>query len=206
MSSFKKAAKASDLNKHVSEGRMSGVKPWVNGLSLVSSGIRELDTILGGGHVLGSMCLMHEDTYSNHAETVLMYSLAEAISQKHKTLLIVRDSHEAKAILSALPFNMNKGSLSLDKKNPDVVMTSEEEEDDKKRHLKIAWQYGKYIKGDLLWDISLIWQSRMLSALFNLDLSCILCHCLYQTPPLRLVPAVGAARRTVPVMICRTGC
>jgi predicted ATP-dependent serine protease len=146
MSSFKKATKASDGNKLVNEGRMSGVKPWVNGLSLVSSGIRELDDILGGGHVLGSTCLMHEDSYSNHAETVLLYSLAEAISQKHKTLLIVRDTHEAKAILSSLPFNMNKGSLSLDKKKTDVK-TSEEEEDDKKRHLKIAWQYGKYIQG-----------------------------------------------------------
>jgi hypothetical protein len=147
MSSFKKATKASDLNKSVSEGRMSGVKPWVNGLSLVSSGIRELDEILGGGHVLGSMCLMHEDTYSNHADTIFMYSLAEAISQNHKTLLIVRDAQEAKSILSSLPFNMNKGSLSLDKKK-NVVKTSEEEEDDKKRHLKIAWQYGKYIKGN----------------------------------------------------------
>lgn len=150
MSSFKKATKASDLNKSVSQGRMSGVKPWVNGLSLVSSGIRELDDILGGGHVLGSMCLLHEDTHSNHADTVMMYSLAEAISQNHKTLLVVRDAHEAKSILSALPFNMNKGSLSLDKKKNTAVKTSEEEEEDKKRHLKIAWQYGKYIKGMIL--------------------------------------------------------
>ena len=149
MSSFKKATKASDANKVVSEGRMSGVKPWVNGLSLVSSGIRELDEILGGGHVLGSLCLLHEDTYSNHADTVLMYALAEAISQKHKTLLVVRDAHEARSILTALPFNMNKGSLSLDKK-VEVAKTAEEEEDDKKRHLKIAWQYGKYIKGNEL--------------------------------------------------------
>lgn len=146
MSSFKKATKASDLNKPVNEGRMNGVKPWVNGLNLVSSGVRELDDILGGGHVLGSLSLLHEDTYSNHADTVMMYSIAEAISQQHKTLLIVRDRDEANSIIASLPFNMNKGSLSLDKK---IVKTAEEEEDDKKRHLKIAWQYGKYIKGNI---------------------------------------------------------
>jgi predicted ATP-dependent serine protease len=150
MSSFRKATKVSNGQPVATEGRKSGVKPWVNGLSLVSSGIRELDEVLGGGHVVGSLCLIHEDTYSNYSDTILLYSMAEAISQNHKTLLVVRDTNEAKALISALPFNMNKGSLSLDKKN--TVRTAEEEEDDKKRHLKIAWQYGKYIKGKVqLW-------------------------------------------------------
>ena len=150
MMSFKRAVKSSEKSVGVPEGRVSGVKPWVNGLSLVSSGNRELDEILGGGHVVGSLSLLHEDVHSNHADTVFLYSLVEAISQNHKVLLIVRDSHEAKSIISSLPFNMNKGSLgsSLDtKKKENSTKTVEEEEDDKKRHLKIAWQYGKYIKG-----------------------------------------------------------
>lgn len=142
MSSFKKASKS--VSGQPTDGRTTGVKPWMNGLSLVSSGNRELDDILGGGHVLGSLCLLHEDEHSNYADTILAYSLAEAISQKHKVLLIVQDVDEAKAILSALPFNLNKGTLSTDKKKNETY--AENTKEDKKKHLKIAWQYGKYIK------------------------------------------------------------
>lgn len=137
--SFKKAAKSTP-SKNV-PARMQGVKPWINGQYLVSSGHKELDEILGGGIALGSTCILHEDKYSNYAETLVHYSVAESISQGHKTLIICRNRDEARELMSSLPFNMNKGAISLSSK------PEESSAEERKQHLKIAWQYGKYIKG-----------------------------------------------------------
>jgi hypothetical protein len=138
MSSFKKAPKSN--TSKVSSGRMQGVKPWINGQNLVSGGNKELDDIIGGGYALGSTCILHEDVYSNYGQTILHYSIAEALSQGHKTLIICRNRAEARELIASLPFNMNKGAISLNIKQEETV-------EDRKQHLKIAWQYGKYIKG-----------------------------------------------------------
>ena len=138
-SSFTKAPKSASA-KGV-PGRMPGVKPWINGQNLVSSGNKELDDILGGGYALGSTCILHEDVYSNYAETLMHYSIAEAVSQGHKTLIICRNRTEARGLISSLPFNMNKGEIVLNAKE-------EETADSRRKHLIIAWQYGKYIKGN----------------------------------------------------------
>jgi hypothetical protein len=42
----------------------SGTKPWIGGLSLTSSGLRDLDVILGGGQPLGTAILIEEDRWT----------------------------------------------------------------------------------------------------------------------------------------------
>lgn len=137
-SSFKKSSRTNASKTNC--GRMQGVKPWINGQNLVSSGHKELDDIIGGGYALGSTCIFHEDIYSNYANTLLRYSIAESLSQGHKTLIICRNRQEATELIGSLPFNMNKGAISLN-------VRPDESAEDRKQHLKIAWQYGKYIKG-----------------------------------------------------------
>lgn len=63
--------------------RLRGVKPWQGGAYLTSSGLNDLDSILGGGHVLGTSILLEEDRLwtRNLAITLVKYWCAEAISQ-----------------------------------------------------------------------------------------------------------------------------
>ena len=41
-----------------------GTKPWMGGLTLTSSGLRELDAILGGGQPLETAILVEEDRWT----------------------------------------------------------------------------------------------------------------------------------------------
>jgi hypothetical protein len=134
MSSFKKASKGNAVE---STSRIQGVKPWINGQYLVSCGNRELDTILGGGLALGTSYTIIEDLLSSFGETLLYYSIAESLSQGHRTLIVCKDPEDASRILSNLPYNMNN------KLNQPII--PENEDQNLKQHLKIAWQYGKYL-------------------------------------------------------------
>jgi len=60
-----------------------GVKPWQGGTYLTSVGLNDLDTILGGGQLLGSSILLEEDRLWTRdlALTLVKYWCAEAISQ-----------------------------------------------------------------------------------------------------------------------------
>ncbi|MGK3734157.1 MAG: hypothetical protein ACI8RD_002309 [Bacillariaceae sp.] len=59
--------------------RLRGVKPWQGGAYLTSSGLNDLDSILGGGHVLGTSILLEEDRLwtRNLAITLVKYWCAE---------------------------------------------------------------------------------------------------------------------------------
>ena len=51
-----------------------GAKPWINSQALVSTGLRQLDDIVGGGLVLGSVTLVEEDEmFGSYAECLLGY-------------------------------------------------------------------------------------------------------------------------------------
>lgn len=141
MSSFKKAVKDGNVSN---EQRYSGMKPWINGQRLVSSGNREWDEILGGGLALGTSTLLLEDSFSHYAYTLFAYSISESIHQGHKVLLICWDEEEADQILTNLPFNLSKGEVNPTTTSASTTTTASEEENAKK-HLNIAWQYGKYI-------------------------------------------------------------
>ena len=117
--------------------RLIGSKPWLNSQALVSSGLRQLDEILGGGLLLGSVLLLEEDElFGAYAECILSYGyvphhifhpyiccylnfvrqtflnivcirIAESISTGCTTLLVVNDSSQASKLLSSLPQNLS---------------------------------------------------------------------------------------------------
>lgn len=60
-----------------------GTKPWIGGLTLTSSGLRELDVILGGGQPLGTVILIEEDRWTQDlALAITRYWCAEAVVQE----------------------------------------------------------------------------------------------------------------------------
>mmetsp|Transcript_27064 Transcript_27064/g.27567 ORF Transcript_27064/g.27567 Transcript_27064/m.27567 type:complete len:120 (+) Transcript_27064:127-486(+) len=59
--------------------RLRGVKPWQGGSYLTSVGLNDLDSILGGGQVLGTSILLEEDRLWTRdlAITLVKYWCAE---------------------------------------------------------------------------------------------------------------------------------
>lgn len=54
-----------------------GTRPGLSGQTLVSTGLADLDKLLGGGLPLGTVTLLLEDSYTQHHLTLLKYFLAE---------------------------------------------------------------------------------------------------------------------------------
>lgn len=57
-----------------------GTKPWIGGLSLTSSGLRDLDVILGGGQPLGTAILIEEDRWTQDLAFALVRYWAAEVS------------------------------------------------------------------------------------------------------------------------------
>jgi hypothetical protein len=68
--------------------RLPGTKNWTGGLTLISTGLREIDAILGGGQPLGTAVLVEEDRLSFDLGVCLArYWGAEAVAQGQTLLL-----------------------------------------------------------------------------------------------------------------------
>jgi len=68
--------------------RLPGTKNWTGGLTLLSTGLREIDAILGGGQPLGTAILVEEDRLSFDLGMCLArYWGAEAVAQGQTLLL-----------------------------------------------------------------------------------------------------------------------
>jgi hypothetical protein len=66
-----------------------GTKPWIGGLTLTSSGLREFDAILGGGQPLGTAMLIEEDRWTQDlALSLVRYWSAEAVAQQQTLSLV----------------------------------------------------------------------------------------------------------------------
>eukprot|EP01041_Mallomonas_annulata_P011747 gene11747-24632_t len=135
MSSFRRTKSPSSS----SSVRISGVKNWINGQSLVSTGHKQQDEIFGGGIALGTVLLVEEDRFSNFSETLIAYSIAEAIIHGHKTLLLCPAQEDVEKTLGKLPFALSASSNSSETP-PETGIQQQT-----KNGLKIAWQYGKYL-------------------------------------------------------------
>ena len=156
MSSFKKAFKLGKTSTVPSEstspskgtpsiGGVSslptrGVKPWLNGQRLVSSGHRQLDELIGGGIILGTTLLMETDLFSSLGDTFLAYNLVEALSNDQDVLILAEGALTVQSCLDSLPFN-----LTLSDELITVASQSAESGLKTKDNLSIAWQYEKYI-------------------------------------------------------------
>jgi len=69
--------------------RLRGVKPWQGGSYLTSVGLNDLDSILGGGQVLGTSIVLEEDRLWTRdlAITLVKYWCAEALSQEQHLII-----------------------------------------------------------------------------------------------------------------------
>jgi len=66
-----------------------GTKPWIGGLTLTSTGLRELDAIVGGGQPLGTVILAEEDRWTQDLALCLVrYWSAEALAQGQTLSLV----------------------------------------------------------------------------------------------------------------------
>jgi PAXNEB protein len=62
-------------------GILKGTKLWTGGISISSSGNRELDVILGGGQPLGTSILIEEDRWSQDLSLCLVKNWCAEVFQ-----------------------------------------------------------------------------------------------------------------------------
>lgn len=116
-----------------------GVKRGPSGSAFVSSGIPDLDKILGGGFLIGSVVLISEDAEAPHHLLLLRNFIAQGLVHG-QPLLFASPSKEPRAFLGtlpapALPSQSNSGA----EKEATGFSPGQDEQG-----LRIAWQYKKY--------------------------------------------------------------
>lgn len=176
MSGFRKKAKSKSKSSVASSSlgtsslQLRGTKPWINSSTLVSTGQRDLDVILGGGQTLGTSLLVLEDRFSDYGSTICRYWAAEGVSNGQQVILVDfddvdddGDDYNFEAFVKSLPLDMNlqraekkrEAALAEIPAEPplaSLTLVEEGDEDDFDEekvdtigdgHLKVAWQYKK---------------------------------------------------------------
>ncbi|KAH1073104.1 hypothetical protein J1N35_025432 [Gossypium stocksii] len=109
-----------------------GLKCGPNGTIFLSSGIPDLDKILGGGFPLGSLVMVMEDAEAPHHMLLLRNFMAQGLVLG-QPLLYSSPARDPRGFLGTLP----SPAASKDDK-------SRERDPDQEKGLRIAWQYKKY--------------------------------------------------------------
>ncbi|PUZ36818.1 hypothetical protein GQ55_9G067500 [Panicum hallii var. hallii] len=120
-------------NPAASSSGAAGVKLGPNGAAFVSSGIPDLDRILGGGFLLGSVVMIMEDSDAPHHLLLLRCFMAQGVMHK-QPLLFAGPLKEPRLFLGTLPAPV---SSSKEDGRHRVMGAGDE-------GLRIAWQYKKY--------------------------------------------------------------
>jgi hypothetical protein len=83
---------------------LPGVRRWIDGTALVSSGVRALDGVLGGGCALGSLVLLEADWgAAPYAHAVASLWAAQALAARQRLAVLAPAPARAAAFLRALP-------------------------------------------------------------------------------------------------------
>ncbi|KAL0423175.1 UNVERIFIED_CONTAM: Elongator complex protein 4 [Sesamum radiatum] len=109
-----------------------GLKHGPNGTMFLSSGIPDLDKILGGGFALGSLVMVMEDPEAPHHMLLLRNFMSQGLVH-HQPLIYASSAKDPSGFLGTLPNPM----VSKDDK-------SRVHETEQEKGLRIAWQYKKY--------------------------------------------------------------
>lgn len=128
-------ARTSSFSRNISAAPASsvpGLKYGPNGTIFISSGIRDLDKILGGGFPLGSLVMVMEDPEAPHHMLLLRNFMSQGLIH-NQPLLYASPSKDPRAFLGTLPSPVS----SRDDKSRNVDAEQE-------KGLRIAWQYKKY--------------------------------------------------------------
>lgn len=107
-----------------------GVAPsiYTNHL-LASTGVPDLDVLLGGGLAIGTVLVLEEDMSGNYSKLLLKYSLSEGLVHNH-SIIVTNSGLDGKSIVRSLPSFELKATI-CDENTPET-------EDNK---MKIAWRY-----------------------------------------------------------------
>lgn len=118
-----------------------------NGQILVSSGLHDLDVLLGGGLPLGTLICLQEDEHSQYCQTLLKYFISEGISCKHANLICAPFSCPSAAhATDYLPFNHSIFQLTQPKEAEAQQQQQQAKEMNAKPDLKIAWRYNEFVE------------------------------------------------------------
>ena len=105
---------------------LPGTRAWLNSLTFVSSGVVDLDHLLGGGLFLHTLTSITEDA-ANHTSPFVRCFAADAFHHAH-SLITISSSPSAHSLLSCLP---TPASASSSSSAPTAASP-----------LKIAWRYS----------------------------------------------------------------
>jgi len=123
MSEFKKKSRSKKSKvtsgKNLSLGggmplKFQGTKSWINSSTLISTGNRDLDSILGGGQSLQTSLLIEEDRFSDYGMTFARYWGAEGVANAHGCAVVdfcdldgTGEAFEAEEFIDTLPLDAN---------------------------------------------------------------------------------------------------
>lgn len=140
MSSFRR--KTPPLSASASStAPLRGAKPFLNGQALISSGHAQLDALLGGGLLLGTLALLETPALAASASSaslvtdVQRYFCAEGVAAAQRTLIATPDA--AGFAQHQLPLELSLAQSQLRRTHTDT--------DGGDAPLTIAWQYAKYM-------------------------------------------------------------
>ncbi|KAM3215016.1 hypothetical protein ACQJBY_067147 [Aegilops geniculata] len=139
-SSFSRATSSKTASSS-SSPTASGVKLGPNGAAFVSSGIPDLDRILGGGFLLGSVVMVMEDLDAPHHLLLLRAFMAQGVVHK-QPLLFAAPMKEPRSFLGALPAPV--ASSKDDARQRAMAGRAAGDGRASDEGLRIAWQYRKY--------------------------------------------------------------
>ncbi|XP_078163141.1 elongator complex protein 4-like [Carex rostrata] len=135
-SSFSRASSPSSSSASPSPSLAPGVRIGANGAAFVSSGIPDLDRILGGGFLVGSLVMVMEDGDAPHHLLLLRNFMSQGIVHG-QSLLFAGPTTDPRSFLGTLPSPVvQKEGVKIKHDTSDVQ--------DKEKGLRIAWQYKKY--------------------------------------------------------------
>ncbi len=150
--------------------RAPGTKSWINGQTLISSGNKDLDSVLGGGLCLGTLTLVEEDRFSDHALVLSKYFVAQGVSCKQRCLVVGAEDPAAlrEALVTHLPYDLThkknqstaahettpstgtaeaKPATAPPSPSPFSTTALQQALPPGGDSLSIAWQYRKYMGG-----------------------------------------------------------
>ncbi|XP_065872916.1 elongator complex protein 4 [Euphorbia lathyris] len=127
--------RASSFTRNISSvasPQTPGIKCGPNGTFFISSGISDLDKILGGGLPLGSLVMLMEDAEAPHHMLLLRNFMSQGLVQ-NQPLLYASPSKDPRGFLGTLPSPSSPKDEKLRKQDTE-----------QEKALRIAWQYKKY--------------------------------------------------------------
>ncbi|KAK9866712.1 hypothetical protein WJX84_000603 [Apatococcus fuscideae] len=124
-----------------------GSWPGMHSRTLISTGLADLDGVLGGGLPLGSVLLILQDSWTPHASTLLKYFAAEGVACQQSIFWAAPpgaappNEPGASPLMPPLPKQVAAQSSRAEKEQQ--AETDAAEGDD---GLRIAWQYRRLLK------------------------------------------------------------